>query len=297
MPTELSDLDFFQVPKDTWLSHPEIFLPVEQNTVFTVDFLCTIPLQSVVRLIAACSLRKDRLSVVTIRWHERFSNGICTENGNVPHPPTVQLFGKGKAVLMGATSEYKTLLFCHKLRFMLLNMGLPASCSSLILRNKVCSGNYIYGIDTDNFEYDNTIASVKDDGTFPGIMFVITPPGSEKELRFSLFPTGKFIVMGMDGNEAREGFLQILPILHRNRRPDGAPKAKAARGVEKICKAMRKRAISEITNTSKEELLTIAKRVMAHVDYEDLERESSSDRFMIAQSCYPRVFQANAVSM
>jgi hypothetical protein len=264
--TKLEDISlFFKCKKEYYLSQDHIPWPIQQNEVRTTTFSTTIPLTTLTRE-APGSLRQNKLSVGTFRFHEQPGLLRSGRRAHAPRCPTVQWFSKGKGVWLGTTSEEKTRLYNHILRFMQLNMGLQATSSRMLLRNRVSSAHYPYRLDIKNFEYDKSISAVIDDGSFPGTIFVFKPPGCPRELRFSLFESGSFIVMGMNGDNACEAFLYVLPILHKNRAEGGKNKRNSASdGVTAIQKEMRKRNYSEVSSV-REDIGSMVRRTLTEVD-------------------------------
>lgn len=263
MGTSIEDLNTFYKPKtDEWLSQGDLFIPSPQNIVSTVKLGCIVPLNRVMSTLGVPSLRRSKLSVATIRFVGPRSKYLTVANRNIQRVPTIQLFERGQAVIVGATSEEISILYCHILRIFLLNIGIQARCNKLVIWNIVCSGFFPYGINTINFEKENNkVTTVKDKGEFPGVMFVIG------KFKITLFPTGKFIVMGMGSREDRKDFLPIIPIFYKYKLNETTIVSKAQLGTEMLNMIVRKRQITDISNVDKAVLLDIAREAINAVDF------------------------------
>lgn len=262
MPTRIEDIAEFYKPRtDEWLSQKDLYIPSLQNLVSTVKLGCEVPLDTVISKLGVTSLRRHKLSVATIRFVGIRSKHLTTENKNIQKVPTIQLFERGQAVIVGARSEEISILYCHILRIFLLNIGIPARCNKLVIWNTVCSGYYPYGINTVTFEQENKVTTVKDRGEFPGVMFVTG------QFKLTLFPTGKFIVMGMNSKEDRVSFLSILPIFEKYKLQETTMVSKAQMGTEAVNRIARKRGIADISNMDKATLMAIATEAINEVDF------------------------------
>lgn len=258
----IGDLKEFYKPRtDPWLSQAELFMPSPQNVVSTVELGCVVPLNRVIACLGPSSLRKSKLSVVTLRFASSRSRHLTNLKKNLPRVPTIQLFEGGQAVIVGATSEEISVLYSHILRMFLINIGIPARCNKLVVWNRVCSGFYPYGIDTERFKEENEVTLVKDSGGFPGVMYVTG------EFKLTLFPTGKFIVMGMGSEEDREKFLRVLPIFEKYKLCKSALVSKAQLGTDAVNRIIKKRGITDISTVDKATLLLIAKEAINSVDF------------------------------
>lgn len=259
METKINDLlNYYEPEKEVWFSKADRYFPATQNVVLTVDCKQQISLGSITQAFGVQSLRKSRLSVATIRFS-------CGRVGS--KVPTIQLFERGQAVIVGATSEEVSILYCHMLRFFLLNIGIPVKCDKMVVWNRVCSGNYPYGIDTINFGRENIVTLVKDKGGFPGVMY------TTEEFKITFFPTGKFIVMGMGEKEDRTKFLRVMPIFEKYRLSKTPIVLKAQTGMGVVCDLVQKRGITDISHTDKATLLKVAKDAIDLVDFGEIEEE------------------------
>ena len=260
--TKIEDLFKYYKPKtDEWLSQEDLCMAATQNTVSTVDLGCTVPLKDIVKKSGFQGLIKSKLSVATFRFAPLRSKHFSSQRKNLPRVPTIQLFERGQAVIVGAISEDMALLYCHILRIYLLNIGIRVRCNKLVMCNRVCSGYYPYGIDTASIGKRNKVTSVKDGGEFPGVMVVIG------EFKLTLFPTGKFIVMGMYKKEDRIKFLKVIPIFERHKLHSTKMVSKAQRGSEVISRIMRKRNYTDISALSKKQLMDLAMEAINEVDF------------------------------
>jgi TATA-box binding protein (TBP) (component of TFIID and TFIIIB) len=254
MPTWLSDIKLFRAPKNPINSQWDVCWPATQNEVCTVNFRCKIGLVDLAREVAG-SLRQDRLTAMTLRIYDSYSKW-----------PTLQCFKSGRGVLVGSPSRDRAVLAVHRYMVMFRNMGLNARNTPILLRNKVSSGYYPHGLNTKGFEVHDSIGTVKDDGSFPGIMFFAKPANATRELRFSFFPTGKFIVMNMIGDEARRAFLHVLPVMYRNRAPAPISRSKAQRTLNAVQREIKKRT-RDTVSASKESVTSMVRRTLETIDF------------------------------
>ncbi len=226
-----------------------------ENQVVTVFYNTSIPLKQFVALQPQTSHLSKRLTAVTVRF-------VTSCPGRAP---SAQVFGSSMALFMGATDEIITLLYVHELRKILMLMDLPKPPRNgrLFLQNKVCSGCYDYCLDLDNFEKGNRLNVVGDRSSFPGIVYMVTLPGCDQKLSFSLFSTGKFNVMGVYQDQAIRGFTHMLKILKRNR-IDGNIRMRAYRNIKKIRTALE-------TKDPSESYIECVQRALSMIDddYED----------------------------
>jgi hypothetical protein len=196
-------------PVDVFLSQDNISWPASENQVFTVFFNTQLILASIVGMFGCLSYRAKRLTAITFRVVSNYPG----------RAPSMQLFASSMGVLMGIPHKYIGILHLHYIRFMLMNLGLaiPPRNGRLFPQNKVSSGFYKYCLDLQKFEENNPLGVVKCPDAFPGIVFMVQPPGCTQPLSFSLFRTGKFNVMGAYTEQAMRYFIYILKILRRNR--------------------------------------------------------------------------------
>ena len=216
----LNILSKFKIPHEKRLSNNSTIYPSSQNSVIKVKYDLYDPslrfdpytgedkgVINLFKLSGALGIRsfqKVKFPAVTLRW---------TTN------PAFQIFNKGTCVAAGAPGIYSVLFTSHKLRFILRAINLPVKLIKLLRVNRVCSGDFGYPIDIENFEKNDGIGTVKQDDSFPGIIYLINSPITQNRTTFLIFGTGKFIVMGLLGSgdeEAQEAFDMILPILKRN---------------------------------------------------------------------------------
>lgn len=226
-----------------------------ENQVVTVFYNTSIPLKQLVALQPQTSHLSKRLTAVTVRF-------VTSCPGRAP---SAQVFGSGMVVFMGATDEPIIQLYAHELCRIFERLDTPSRPRSgrLFSQNKVCSGCYDYCLDLDNFEKENRLNVVGDRSSFPGIVYMVTLPGCDQKLSFSLFSTGKFNVMGVYQDQAIRGFTYMLKILKRNR-IDGNIRMKAYRNIKKIKAALENK-------REEETYIQCVKRALATIDddYED----------------------------
>ena len=226
-----------------------------ENQVVTVFYNTIIPLKQFVALCPETSHLSKRLTAVTVRF-------VTSSPGRAP---SAQVFGSSMALFMGAVDVLITLFYAHRLRkiLMMLDLPRPPRNGRLFLQNKVCSGCYDYCLDLDNFEKGNRLNVVGDRSSFPGIVYMVTLPGCDQKLSFSLFSTGKFNVMGVYQDQAIRGFPHMLKILKRNR-IDGNIRMRACRNIKKIIAALE-------TKKDDETYIECVQRALSVIDddYED----------------------------
>lgn len=241
MPTRssLADIRLYKEPKDVWLSMGEKTWPNPQNNVATVYFNAEHQLEPFVGRIGGVSCRKSRLTANTIRFHTIGKN----------RAPTAQSFASGMVVLMGATSERTTLHYIHILRFMFMNMKLKRMPRNgrMLVRNRVCSGFYGFGLDIENFEPEDRVGIVRHNPSFPGIVYTTKPPGTDEPISLSLFKSGKLIIMGLGPKEARQVYGHVLPVLERNRLQGNNTRSKTTRSITAIKEQLAQRPTTKKT--------------------------------------------------
>lgn len=210
--TSLSDLDEFQVPVNVALSQADIPLPCPQNRVVITNFGTTFNHKQCVGLIPGASFKNCRLSAYTARFYDP---GHFME-------PTGQGFTSGLYVSMGTNSERVSLLFIHIFRGIISNIpGLPRRPrnSPMFVCNKVSSGVYD-PLDIRNFEKNDGTRVISHRKSFSGVIYkrlIRFIPHSVKLVSISLFESGNYIVMNVEGIEALIAFIYFLPILQRNK--------------------------------------------------------------------------------
>lgn len=210
--TSLSDLDEFQVPVNVALSQADIPLPCPQNRVVITNFGTTFDHKQCVGLIPGASFKNCRLSAYTARFYDP---GHFME-------PTGQGFTSGLYVSMGTNSERVSLLFIHIFRGIISNIpGLPRRPrnSPMFVCNKVSSGVYD-PLDIRNFEKNDGTRVISHRKSFSGVIYkrlIRFIPHSVKLVSISLFESGNYIVMNVEGIEALIAFIYFLPILQRNK--------------------------------------------------------------------------------
>lgn len=226
MPVSLDDLSFFSLPIDPFLSIPSIPWPKSENRVITTYFNAEIPLRRLVGKLGAVSYRSPKLTAVTIRFH----------NIGEVRAPSAQVFGSGMVVYMGATSEMITLYYVHLTRIIFSQLGLSQEPRNgrLFTQNMVWSGCFYKCLNIDNFERGgDRIGIVCSNKSFPGIVYMIKPPGCSNTLSFSLFKTGRYNVMRLHPDELYTGFFPILRVLQRNS-SDSNTRAYAKRRIDAV---------------------------------------------------------------
>jgi TATA-box binding protein (TBP) (component of TFIID and TFIIIB) len=229
-PVSLDDLGFFDEPIDPFLSIESIPWPKSENRVITVYFNAKIPLNKLVGIVGPVSYRSPKLTAVTIRFH----------NQGDERAPSAQVFGSGMVVYMGATSEMITLYYVHLTRAIFSQLGLEQEPRNgrLFTQNMVYSGCFYKCLNIKDFEKEeDRIGMVSSNKSFPGIVYMIKPPGCTNMLSFSLFETGRYNVMRLHPDELYTGFFPILRVLQRNS-SDSNTRAYAKRRVEAVRSAL-----------------------------------------------------------
>ncbi len=210
--TSLKDLDEFQEPVNIALSQADIPWPCPQNRVIVTNFGTTFDHKQCVGLIPGASFKNCRLSAYTARFYDP---GQFME-------PTGQGFTSGLYVSMGTNSERVSLLFIHIFRGIISNIpNLPKRPrnSPMFVCNKVSSGVYD-PLDILNFEKNDGTRVVCHRKSFSGVIYkrlIRFIPYSVKLVSISVFESGNYIVMNVEGMEAQIAFIYFLPILQRNK--------------------------------------------------------------------------------
>jgi hypothetical protein len=123
---------------------------------------------------------------------------------------------------MGTNSERVSLLFIHIFRGIISNIpNLPKRPrnSPMFVCNKVSSGVYD-PLDILNFEKNDGTRVVCHRKSFSGVIYkrlIRFIPYSVKLVSISVFESGNYIVMNVEGMEAQIAFIYFLPILQRNK--------------------------------------------------------------------------------
>lgn len=210
--TSLKDLDFFEEPVNVALSQADIPWPCPQNRVIVTNFGTTFNHKQCVGMIPGSSFKNCRLSAYTARFYDpaHFME------------PTGQGFTSGLYVSMGTNSARVSLLFIHIFRGIISNIpNLPKRPrnSPMFVCNKVSNGIYD-PIDIHNFEKNDGTRVVRHRKSFSGIIYrrlIRFIPYSIKQVSISIFESGNYIVMNVEGMEALIAFIYFLPILQRNK--------------------------------------------------------------------------------
>jgi len=214
--TSLSDLNHFKVPVDPFLSLIDIPWPCPQNRVVVTNLNTTFNHKQAVGMISGASFKNCRLSAYTARFYDP---GQFVE-------PTGQGFTSGLYVSMGTNSERVSLLFIHIFRGIasnIPNLAKRPRNSPMYVCNKVSSGFYD-PLDIENFERNDKTRVVRHKKSFSGIIYrkqIRFNAQNVKQVSISVFKSGNYIVMNVEGMEALIAFINILPILHRNKLDKG----------------------------------------------------------------------------
>jgi hypothetical protein len=210
--TSLQDLNDFKVPIDPFLSLIDMPWPCPQNRVIVTSFGTTFNHKQAVGMISGASFKNCRLSAYTARFYDP---GQFVE-------PTGQGFTSGLYVSMGTNSERVSLLFIHIFRGIISNIpNLPRRPRNtpMFVCNKVSSGVYD-PLDIHNFEKNDGTRVVRHKKSFSGIIYrclIRFDSQNVKQVSISIFKSGNYIVMNVEGMEALIAFIYFLPILHRNK--------------------------------------------------------------------------------
>lgn len=207
---DLNQLKKFKMTKNSVLVDDEICLPTVENIVLTVDYQCEIPLKYVTGSTPS-SFKKIRFAAATNKFHSY---------GEYSSPPTMQVFGTGKCVVMGSSSYETSILYIQYFRIFLRNIGLNPVIGKMLLRNRVYRGKLGNYLNLKPFIQEDSIGCVVHTKSFPGVYHYAKAPNTNKTISFLLFNTGSFIVMGLvDTTESEivRAFNYILPLLKKHR--------------------------------------------------------------------------------
>jgi len=207
--TSLDDLDLYNEPVHVYFSQLDIPWPCTQNSVIITDMNTKFDHRQTAGLIPGASFKNCRLSALTQRF---FNPGYLVT-------PTAQCFSSSLVVLMGTNCRRTALLYIHNIRMMLSRLpNLPTRPmnSAMVECNKVSSG-FFEPLDTVNFERQDSTRVVVHTESFSAVRYLCKPPGFERSITFSFFPTGNFIVTGLDTEGALKAFMMVLPVLQRNK--------------------------------------------------------------------------------
>lgn len=156
----------------------------------------------------AFSYRKPKFPASTIRFRSGKNNVF-----------TIQVFSGGKCPVVGASSVEQVVATVQQFRLYLRDRGINVRTGEISMSNVVCSGEVGYCIDIEKFQQFDPIGNVKIKDSFPGIMRTeYTEHGVE--MRFLIFDSGKYIVMGLpdvSDEAAREAFELIEPLMRANK--------------------------------------------------------------------------------
>jgi len=205
----LDDLKHYEEPIDPYLSQLTIPWPLTQNSVIITNMNTKFNHRQTAGLVPGASFKNCRLSALTQRFRD--PGHLAT--------PTGQGFSSSLLVLMGTPDERTALVLIHIIRIImskLPNLPKRPMNSPMVVCNRVSSGFY-EPLDTQHFEENDTTRVVVHTESFSAVRYLIQLPGFEKKVSFSFFPTGNFIVTGLDTEQAKKAFVYVLPVLERNR--------------------------------------------------------------------------------
>lgn len=204
----LEDLHFFRIPVNPLLSQLDVPFPCAQNSVIITNLNTKFNHRQTAALIPGASFKNCRLSALTQRF---FNPGHLVT-------PTAQGFSSSLVVLMGTNCPRTALLYIHIIRIMFSYLpGLPRRPmnSTMVVCNRVSSG-FSKPLDTMNFEKHDSTRVVVHTASFSAVRYMCKPPGFDRSITFSFFPTGNYIVTGLPPEEALLAFMHVHRILKRN---------------------------------------------------------------------------------
>jgi hypothetical protein len=206
--TSLADLEFYEEAVNVHLSQLDIPWPCAQNSVIITSMNTKFNHRQTAALIPGASFKNCRLSALTQRFY----------NPGYLVTPTAQGFSSSLVVLMGTNCPRTALLYIHLIRIMfsyLPNLPNRPMNSPMVVCNRVSSG-FSKPLDTKNFERQDSTRVVVHTASFSAVRYMCKPPGFDRNITFSFFPTGNYIVTGLPPEEALVAFTHVYRILKRN---------------------------------------------------------------------------------